>query len=69
MFLLLRKGLFHLKLLYSTNPFGLTESRRQSIRIIRIVIVGVAVVVDITEIVAVVVISRTTSDIQKHTQE
>ena len=57
--LLLCKGLFHIKLLSSTNPYGFTESGRQPIRIIRIVIVGVAVVVHITEVVGVAGIRRT----------
>jgi hypothetical protein len=65
--LLLCKGLFHIKLLSSTNPYGFTESGRQPIRIIRIVIVGVAIGIHITEIIAVVVISRTTMRLQRHT--
>ena len=65
--LLLCKGLFHIKLLSLTNPYGFTESGRQPIRIIRIVIVGVAIGIHITEIIAVVVISRTTMRLQRHT--
>ena len=66
--LLLCKGLFHIKLLSSTNPYGFTESARQPIRIIRIVIVGVAFSIHSTEIIAVVVISRTAMGLQRDTK-
>lgn len=65
--LLLCKGLSHITLLSSTNPIGFTESRRHPITIIRVVIVGVAVGIHITEVIAVVVISRTTMRLQRHT--
>ena len=55
-----RKGLLHQRLLCVTYILlgGFCEIRREAIRIICIVIVGVAVVVDATEIVVVVVIRR-----------
>ena len=61
MLLRLRIGSFHSKLLYSTNPIGFAESRRQATRIIRIIVVPVAVGIDNKEIVRVVVIRRTQS--------
>ena len=47
------------KLLFVTNPNGICEIRSHAIRIVSVVIVGVAVGVDIAEIVVVVVIRGT----------
>lgn len=55
------------KLLFVTNPNGICEIRSHAIRIVSVVIVGVAVGVDIAEIVVVVVIRGTLPPIRSRT--